>query len=56
MSFSQDVKNEIHSQFKSIFVDEYQDINPMQDAIIEGLKSENTKMFFSLKIINLHNS
>lgn len=42
----EDVKNEIYSQFKYIFVDEYQDINPMQDAIIEGLKSVNTKMFF----------
>lgn len=42
----EDVKNEMLSQFKYIFVDEYQDINPMQDEIINELKSETAKIFF----------
>lgn len=42
----EEVKNELHEQYKYIFVDEYQDINPMQDAIISALKSDYTKMFF----------
>lgn len=41
-----DVKDELFKQYKYIFVDEYQDINPMQDEIIARLKSVNTKIFF----------
>lgn len=41
-----EIKKDLHEQYKYIFVDEYQDINPMQDAIIGLLKSEYTKMFF----------
>ena len=40
------VKNEIISQYKYIFVDEYQDINPMQNEIINLLKSSYAKSFF----------
>jgi len=42
----EDVKNEIYTDYKYIFVDEYQDINPMQNEIITKLKSDNAKIFF----------
>ena len=42
----EDVKNDIYSDYKYIFVDEYQDINPMQNEIILKLKSDNTNIFF----------
>lgn len=41
-----DIKADLDEQYKYIFVDEYQDINPMQDAIITKLKNENSKVFF----------
>ena len=42
----EDIRNEIYNDYKYIFVDEYQDINPMQNQIISKLKSENAKIFF----------
>lgn len=39
-----EVKEEIKQKYKYIFVDEYQDINPMQEAIINLF--EGSKMFF----------
>lgn len=41
-----EIKNELFLQYKYIFVDEYQDINPMQDEIIMQLKSGDAKIFF----------
>lgn len=41
-----DIQKDIVSEFKYIFVDEYQDINPMQNQIISKLKSTNTNIFF----------
>lgn len=34
------VKNEISSKYKYVFVDEYQDVNPVQEEIISALGSE----------------
>lgn len=42
----EDIKNEIYTDYKYIFVDEYQDINPMQNEIILRLKSNKTNIFF----------
>jgi ATP-dependent helicase/nuclease subunit A len=41
---NEEVKAEIKQKYKYIFVDEYQDINPMQEAIINLF--EGSKMFF----------
>lgn len=41
-----EIKDELFKQYKYIFVDEYQDINPMQDEIITKLKSTKAKIFF----------
>jgi len=36
-----DVKEQIKSKYKYVFVDEYQDVNPIQDAIINAVGSED---------------
>jgi len=41
----EDVKHELQAKYKYIFVDEYQDVNPLQDEIITCLTSEQTKLF-----------
>lgn len=41
-----DINAELLEQYKYIFVDEYQDINQMQDEIITRLKSSKAKIFF----------
>lgn len=41
-----EIKDDLFKQYKYIFVDEYQDINPMQDEIISRLKSVDAKIFF----------
>ncbi|HEY8419178.1 MAG TPA: UvrD-helicase domain-containing protein [Clostridia bacterium] len=41
---NEEVKEEIKQKYKYIFVDEYQDINPMQEAIINLF--DGSKMFF----------
>jgi len=40
-----DVKSELQNKYKYIFVDEYQDVNPLQDELITLLTSEQTKLF-----------
>lgn len=41
----EDVKNELQNKYQYIFVDECQDINPLQDKLINGLVGANTKLF-----------
>lgn len=41
----EDVKNEMQAKYQYIFVDECQDINPLQDKLINGLVGPNTKLF-----------
>jgi len=40
-----DVRSELQNKYKYIFVDEYQDVNPLQDELITRLTSEQTKLF-----------
>lgn len=40
-----EILNEFHSTYKYIFVDEYQDINPMQDELINTLLSKSSNLF-----------
>ena len=40
-----DVVKEFHQTYKYIFVDEYQDINPMQDELISSLLSSSSNLF-----------
>ncbi|MCD7729584.1 MAG: UvrD-helicase domain-containing protein [Clostridia bacterium] len=37
----ENVKNEVRSGFKQVFVDEYQDVNPVQEAIISAVGGDN---------------
>ncbi|MCD8373079.1 MAG: UvrD-helicase domain-containing protein [Clostridia bacterium] len=37
----EDVKKEVRSSFKQVFVDEYQDVNPVQEAIISAVGGDN---------------
>lgn len=39
------VKNELNERYKYIFIDEYQDVNPLQDNIMEQIAGEDTKVF-----------
>lgn len=39
------VKNELQQKYTHIFIDEYQDVNPLQDALISELITEKTKLF-----------
>ncbi len=39
------VKSELINKYRYIFVDEYQDINPLQDKLIKQLTGENTTLF-----------
>ncbi len=38
---NEEVKREVQSRFSYVFVDEYQDVNPMQEAIIGQLANKN---------------
>ena len=40
-----DVRSELQEKYKYIFIDEYQDVNPLQDELINKLTYENTKLF-----------
>ena len=42
---SEDILNDFHNTFKYVFVDEYQDINPMQDELINTLLSASSNLF-----------
>lgn len=39
------VKTELQNKYKYIFVDEYQDVNPLQDSLISQLVGDNSKLF-----------
>ena len=39
------VKNELNQRYKYIFIDEYQDVNPLQDNIMEQIAGKDTKVF-----------
>ena len=39
------VKTELHNKYKYIFVDEYQDVNPLQDSLISQLVGNDCKLF-----------
>ena len=39
------IKDELQNQYKYIFVDEYQDVNPLQDNLISQLVNNQTKLF-----------
>lgn len=39
------VKNELQSKYKYIFVDEYQDVNPLQDALLSSVVSKDSYLF-----------
>ena len=39
------IKAELADKYKYIFVDEYQDVNPLQDALIEKLTNDKTNVF-----------
>lgn len=39
------IKSELQEQYKYIFVDEYQDVNPLQDELINSIVGENTTLF-----------
>ncbi len=40
------VKSELQQKYTHIFVDEYQDVNPLQDALINKIITNKTKVFF----------
>ena len=42
---NEQIKNELQNKYTHIFVDEYQDVNPLQDGLIGKIVSENTKLF-----------
>lgn len=42
---SEDILNDFHNTYKYIFVDEYQDINPMQDELINTLLDSSSNLF-----------
>ncbi len=39
------VRNELRSQYRYIFVDEYQDVNPLQDSLIKKIAGEDSFLF-----------
>lgn len=39
------IKTELNNKYKYIFVDEYQDVNPLQDALITSLAGQDSKLF-----------
>ena len=39
------IKQDLQNKYKYIFVDEYQDVNPLQDELISSLVGENSKLF-----------
>lgn len=40
-----DIKKELQNKFKFIFIDEYQDVNPLQDSLVNSMVGENTNVF-----------
>lgn len=41
----ENVRKELQSRYKYIFIDEYQDVNPLQDSLMKLLTGEKTKVF-----------
>ena len=39
------IKNELQEKYTYVFIDEYQDVNPLQDRIMTSLLGEKTKLF-----------
>lgn len=39
------IRNELQNKYTYIFIDEYQDVNPMQDGLMSKLVGENTTVF-----------
>lgn len=42
---NENIKKELQEKFKYIFIDEYQDVNPLQDGLMSQLAGENTTVF-----------
>ncbi len=42
---NENVKNELTNKYSYIFVDEYQDVNPLQEALISAISNKNTHLF-----------
>jgi len=42
---NENIRKELQSKFKYIFIDEYQDVNPLQDALMSLLVGEKTTLF-----------
>lgn len=42
---NQAIKSELNDKYKYVFVDEYQDVNPLQDKLISELVGDNSKLF-----------
>lgn len=40
-----DIKQELNDKYKYIFVDEYQDVNPLQDSLIKKLTGKDSTLF-----------
>ncbi|MBQ4268462.1 MAG: UvrD-helicase domain-containing protein [Clostridia bacterium] len=45
----EDVSKEIHEKYRYVFVDEYQDVNPVQEAILNGLYGDNVFLVGDVK-------
>lgn len=39
------IKTELQEKYKYIFIDEYQDVNPLQDSLMSSLVGENSTLF-----------
>lgn len=42
---NENIKKELQNKYKYIFIDEYQDVNPLQDGLINQLAGEDTTIF-----------
>ncbi len=42
---NENIKKELQNKFKYIFIDEYQDVNPLQDGLMSQLAGVNTTVF-----------
>ncbi len=42
---NENIKSELHNKYKYIFIDEYQDVNPLQDSLIKQMVGADCKLF-----------
>ena len=42
---NENIKHELQEKYQYIFIDEYQDVNPLQDGLMNQLVGENTTLF-----------